>query len=182
MMGNATADGCEQRATVLWLQGLSACLPGPRGWYRLPIWQGDRLKQFANCATYSNCLCATVLILCKPTNDSQVSRALQQRQSVASVTRCVVVRRWQVQPLIEITTHPPVWHNPLVMSPLVAYYRALRQLSVDLKGLPTSISSHHDKRKENNTNYGHFAYVARRLPFPFFQFLPTHTLIRWKKF
>lgn len=65
------------------------------------------------------------------------------------MTRCVVVRRWQVQPLIEITTHPPVWHNPLVMSPLVAYYRALRQLSVDFKGLPlTSISSYHDKRKK----------------------------------
>lgn len=182
MTNRITHDG-KRNSRWMWAESnCTVAIRAAEGWYRLPICRGDRLKQFANCATYSNCLCATVLILCKPTNDSQVSRALQQKQSVASVTRCVVVRRWQVQPLIEITTHPPVWHNPLVMSPLVAYYRALRQLSVDFKGLPTSISSHHDKRKENNTNYGHFAYVARRLPFPFFQFLPTHTRSLGKKF
>lgn len=85
--------------------GYKGCLPAPgsRGWYRLPICQGDRLKQFANCATYSNCLCATVLILCKPTNDSQVSR-------VATATECGKCDK--VQPLIEITTHPSVAQPP----------------------------------------------------------------------
>lgn len=114
------------------------------GWYRLPICQGDRLKQFANCATYSNCLCATVLILCKPTNDSQVSRV-----AATECGKCDKVRRSTGTSATLDRNHPPTpWHNPLLMSPLVAYYRALRQLSVEFKGLPPRLAATMTKERK----------------------------------
>lgn len=80
------------------------------------------------------------------------------------MTRCVVVLVGvQVQPLGFVCLPPPMY-NPLVMSPLVAYYRALRQLSIDFKILSETYASTISKpplqKKENNTNYGYFAYVA----------------------
>lgn len=104
MTNRITHDG-KRNSRWMWAESnctvatRAVCLPGPEGLV------SDRLKQFANCATYSNCLCATVLILCKPTNDSQVSR-------VATATECGKCDKVRRRPTVASATldrnhHPP---------------------------------------------------------------------------
>lgn len=98
MMGNATADGCEREQLYC---GYKGCLPG-RGLVSLAHLPGRSLETIANCATYSNCLCATVLILCKPTNDSQVSRV-----AATECGKCDKVRRSTGTSATLDRNHPP---------------------------------------------------------------------------
>lgn len=108
----------------------TACLPGQGllslahlagaiAWNNLPI-----VRPIQIAALY------TVLILCKPANDSQVSRVATECGKCDKVCHC---RRWGTSATPGFCVRTTTMYNPLVMSPLVAYYRALRQLSIDFK-------------------------------------------------
>lgn len=125
-MGIATADGWMW--TVLPGQGLLslAHLAGAIAWNNLPI-----VRPIQIAALY------TVLILCKSANDSQVSRVATECGKCDKVCPC----RWGTSATPGFCVRTTTMYNPLVMSPLVAYYRVLRQLSIDFKILSETYAS-----------------------------------------